>query len=148
MLTWRSSNIIASIWLSGVSGSVEYDERCFIPFCCHVGTMLTVQKLSIFSYRLCWQTSWRLKGAEDDAAIGLQAAGGLHHLMANHWQVLVKLFYFDFMHQLMLTPYYAVGYDLIERFWTTTASRTYTVQENRNGKYERAIMATVISRFL
>ncbi|PVG04055.1 hypothetical protein CPB86DRAFT_721580 [Serendipita vermifera] len=30
----------------------------------------------------------RLKGVEDSAAIGLQAAGGLHHLIANHWQVL------------------------------------------------------------
>jgi hypothetical protein len=33
---------------------------------------------------------YRLKGVEDDAAIGLQAAGGLHHLMANHWQILVR----------------------------------------------------------
>jgi len=32
----------------------------------------------------------RLKGATDDAGINLQAAGGLHYLMANHWDVLVS----------------------------------------------------------
>ncbi|KAG8784274.1 hypothetical protein FRC15_003585 [Serendipita sp. 397] len=30
----------------------------------------------------------RLKGVDDPTAIGLQAAGGLHHLVANHWQIL------------------------------------------------------------
>ncbi|KIM21354.1 hypothetical protein M408DRAFT_80604 [Serendipita vermifera MAFF 305830] len=30
----------------------------------------------------------RLKGVDDQAAVGLQAAGGLHHLMGNHWQIL------------------------------------------------------------
>lgn len=32
----------------------------------------------------------RLKGLSDDAACGLQAAGGLHHVIANHEQVLVS----------------------------------------------------------
>jgi hypothetical protein len=30
----------------------------------------------------------RLKGVDDQAAIGMQAAAGLHHLMGNHWQIL------------------------------------------------------------
>jgi len=30
----------------------------------------------------------RLKGVDDQAAIGFQAAAGLHHLMGNHWQIL------------------------------------------------------------
>lgn len=32
----------------------------------------------------------RTKGVSDDAALGLQAAGGLHHVIANHEQVLVS----------------------------------------------------------
>jgi hypothetical protein len=30
----------------------------------------------------------RLKGVDDQAAIGMQAAAGLHYLMGNHWQIL------------------------------------------------------------
>lgn len=36
------------------------------------------------------ETCSRLKGLSDDAALGLQAAGGLHHVIANHEQVLVR----------------------------------------------------------
>lgn len=36
------------------------------------------------------ETCSRLKGVSDESALGFQAAGGLHHLIANHEQVLVR----------------------------------------------------------
>ncbi|KAG8903198.1 hypothetical protein FRB99_003610 [Tulasnella sp. 403] len=41
------------------------------------------------------ETCSRLKGISDDAACGLQAAGGLHHVIANHEQVLGRSLYLN-----------------------------------------------------
>ena len=53
------------------------------------GALSTVSHASAHLAR-CLEACSRLKGVSDDAGVGLQAAAGLHHVIANHEQVLVR----------------------------------------------------------
>lgn len=55
------------------------------------GSLATVAHASATLARTL-ETCSRLKGLSDEAAVGLQAAGGLHHVIANHEQVLVSTY--------------------------------------------------------
>ncbi|KAG9002820.1 hypothetical protein FRB94_003623 [Tulasnella sp. JGI-2019a] len=85
--TAASSMPFPAITRADLRTSIGTYEDLVSAMAAYRGALATVAHASASLARIL-ETCSRLKGVSDEAAVGFQAAGGLHHVIANHEQVL------------------------------------------------------------